>query len=211
MVNKRSSNPFNSQRPAASRQLSLFGLVTGIGKFLSGLGTPRPTSPRRHLDEIPSIRPVAKPPAAYAEGLKTAQPQEVPELDKIWTELRSKYFPEHAELSFYKVEWSKRRQKRTLASCHIKKRIVHVASELKHASYKEWLEPLLYHEMCHARLGMLEKVNGKTPWHGGVFRELERQHPGTKALQNWIKSGGWSKAVRSARARKAFQKANRYL
>ena len=115
-----------------------------------------------------------------------------------------RYFPEHPELGQYRVDWSTRRQLRTLASCSLKRKKVLVAKELNDARYALWLDPLLFHEMCHAVLGTgLKRGQGRTAWHGREFRALERRHPGTQGLQQWIESGGWRRAVRSARA-KAF-------
>ena len=102
----------------------------------------------------------------------------------------------------YRVLWSKRRQKRTLAACHIEKRKVVVAKELCHPKWERWLDPLLYHEMCHAVIGEKPEIrNGKRLWHGPQFRALERRHPGIQEFDRWIREGGWLSAVRSARSR----------
>ena len=58
-----------------------------------------------------------------------------------------------------------------------------------------YLEPLLYHEMCHAALGEPEIVKGKRIMHGSDFKALEKKHPEITQLNSWIKSGGWNKAV----------------
>ena len=129
------------------------------------------------------------------------------ELADAWKALRLSFFPDRPDIDEYTLRWSRRRQKRTLASCNIRRRIVTVAKEMQHENVREWLEPLLYHEMCHAFLGdSIKSFYSKTPWHGKEFRRLEMQHPDTLRLQNWIRTGGWLKAVRSARARVTFSK-----
>ncbi|RIL06265.1 MAG: hypothetical protein DCC75_10975 [Proteobacteria bacterium] len=132
-------------------------------------------------------------------------------LMEIWKRLVHNYFPERADLLNYRVCWSARRQKRTLASCHIKQRKVRVARELSAPEHACRLEPLLYHEMCHAVLGeemaLSYRSRGmKVPWHGTEFRALEVKHPKSRELEAWIKGGGWSRAVRSSRARESYAK-----
>jgi hypothetical protein len=130
----------------------------------------------------------------------------LPALSTIWLDLRKEYFPDREDIDKYEVVWSARRQKRTLASCNIKRKRVIVASELNDARYLPMLSPLLYHEMCHAYLGALPRVNGKRrSWHGREFRILERQHPGIPFLDGWIKTGGWLTAVRRARTKSWWQ------
>ena len=124
-----------------------------------------------------------------------------PELTALWRSVRQDFFPERGDLDTYCVRWSLRRQRRTLASCHIRSRRVVVAKELRDPLFHEHLPALLYHEMCHAALG--EDVgyrNGKRAWHGPRFRALESKHPGIVRLDAWIKSGGWAYAVRRSRA-----------
>jgi hypothetical protein len=124
-----------------------------------------------------------------------------PALLAVWTTVRREYFPTLPELDSYTVAWSPRRQRRTLASCHVRKKVVRVAKELRDPLFTQYLPALLYHEMCHAALG--EDVGyhrGKRAWHGPRFRTLEQRHPGIRELDAWIKSGGWSYAVRRARA-----------
>lgn len=124
-----------------------------------------------------------------------------PELFLVWCAVRQQYFPNRPELDQYMVSWSRRRQRRTLASCHVRKKVVHVAKELRDPLFSKYLPALLYHEMCHAALG--EDVGyhrGKRAWHGPRFRELERRHSGIAELDAWIKSGGWNYAVRRSRA-----------
>ncbi|MCI5064650.1 SprT-like domain-containing protein [bacterium] len=130
-----------------------------------------------------------------------------PELAEIWSALIELYFPERRDLLRYTVIWSKRNQIRTLASCNIDSCRVRVARELNFPEHTEWLSPLLYHEMCHAVLGTSIRQPGeKTRWHGPEFRKLERRHPAIPAFDRWVKGGGWTKAVRSHRAKQAHQR-----
>lgn len=126
-----------------------------------------------------------------------------PNLKALWCQIRKKFFPDRADLDEYTVYWSKRSQLRTLASCNIEDKRVAVAKELNYQDLRKWLEPLLYHEMCHAFLGhTVAGSRGKRGrWHGREFRDLEARHPGCEALDKWIRSGGWLSAVRSARAK----------
>ena len=127
------------------------------------------------------------------------------QLVSIWTALRAHYFPERADLDSFLVCWSTRPQKRTLASCNIRRRKVVVASELRSDLHRRWLSPLLYHEMCHAVLGdTIGRRGGKRAWHGAEFKALERRNPEIAELDAWIRSGGWRHAVRSARSRAAW-------
>ena len=127
--------------------------------------------------------------------------ESAPILKEYWLKLRSEFFPDRPDIDDYKIVWSTRNQKRTLASCNYIKHIVRVAKELNNQNLYEWLPPLLYHEMCHAYLGR----NGGTP-HGGKFKELESRHPQTKQLKKWITSGGWRTAVRSNRTKQSWEK-----
>ncbi len=127
-----------------------------------------------------------------------------PTLRSFWETLVTSRFPERTDLLAYTVTWSTRRQRRTLASCCVPKQRVVVAKELNRPEHSQWLEALLYHEMCHAVLGANVGVHkGKHAWHGPRFRNLERMHPGITALNAWIKQGGWARAVRSDRARQS--------
>lgn len=129
-------------------------------------------------------------------------PVACPELTEIWRKLAVSFFPDLPELLHFNVTWSQRRQKRVLASITVDKKLVRVARELSHPDYKSYLEPLLYHEMCHAVVGnQVEVQGGKRLWHGPAFKSLEANHPGIISLQSWIKSGGWSQAIRRERAR----------
>ena len=129
-----------------------------------------------------------------------------PHLTTIWQELRRSYFPDRPDIDAYRIVWSSRGQKRVLATCFPTKHTVKVARELRDPTYAEWLAPLLYHEMCHAYLGVLAPANGRRRWHGPEFRALEKRHPDSVKLDRWIKSGGWSKAVRSDRSKRAAAK-----
>lgn len=126
-------------------------------------------------------------------------------LKLIWLSLCRQYFPLNSKLEAYNVYWSKRPQLRTLATCHYETNKVIVARELNYPEHDSWLEPLLYHEMCHAVLGGIKHEGStKYSWHGKEFRELEAKHPKIKALDHWMKSGGWAKAVRSDRSKRAW-------
>lgn len=138
-------------------------------------------------------------------GIKRAASQ-APELTLLWNQLANQYFPAQPEILEYRISWSTRKQKRTLASCNIRQLRVVVARELNREEHRRWLPALLYHEMCHAAIGMGVQRNGrKRLWHGAQFRSLELRHPEIPALDAWIKSGGWRQAVRSARARSAAE------
>ena len=130
---------------------------------------------------------------------------ESPELKALWNALAVEYFPEkYSTLENYLVQWSLRPQKRTLASCNVRHRIVNVAQELNVPEHAVWLAPLLYHEMCHAAIGEeVQRSGRKRLWHGPEFRALERRHPEIRAMDNWIKTGGWHRAIRSHRAKQA--------
>lgn len=130
-----------------------------------------------------------------------------PKLLAIWDELASSYFPYDSVLNEYTIFWSNRAQKRTLASCNLECKRILVARELNYEKYEYWLEPLIYHEMCHAVLGLdVKKVNGKKQWHGKDFKNLESKHPLMYEFETWIKAGGWAKCVRSDRAIRAHAK-----
>jgi len=129
-----------------------------------------------------------------------------PFLKNQWISIRKEYFPNQAQLDNYTVYWSNRNQIRTLASCNIHQKKIRVARELNYPKYNQFLEPLLYHEMCHASLGFsIKNQKGKTAWHGKEFKALENRHPKIKDLDIWIKSGGWSTAVRSDRTKRYHQ------
>lgn len=135
-----------------------------------------------------------------------------PFLKDIWIQLRRDHFPDRVDLDNYTVYWSRRNQKRTLASCNLEEKRISVARELNLPKHYGWLWPLLYHEMCHAFLDYNVSRNGsRLAWHGPEFKALEALHPLTGALDDWIKSGGWETAVRSHRARMAHQQRKRAL
>jgi hypothetical protein len=165
----------------AIRQISNSGFYRGRLKTRRGSQKKAPTSLRRR--SIPFC-----PPADV-------------NLKNIWDSLQQNFFPERSDLLEYTIDWSARRQKRTLASCNIRKKQINVAREMSLPQCHSFLEPLIYHEMCHAVLGdKVGRAGSKRLWHGPQFRSLERNHPEIVALDNWIKSGGWSKAVRSFRS-----------
>lgn len=129
------------------------------------------------------------------------------ELKALWIGLRRHFFPDREDLDTYSVYWSTTAQKRTLASCNIERRAIRVARELNYSQHKQWLSPLLYHELCHAYLGFsVYSKEGRSSWHGPEFKKLEKRHPGIQRLDSWIKSGGWARAVRSDRAKRAFKR-----
>ena len=124
---------------------------------------------------------------------------------QIWINLRTEYFPDRPELDTYIVAWSSRSQKRVLASCNIRQRKVVVARDLSEPSACRGINPVLYHELCHAVIGESVRVQrGKRQWHGAEFRALEARHPDIEAMNAWIRSGGWAMAVRSNRSRRAW-------
>ena len=127
------------------------------------------------------------------------------QLNAIWQKLAREYFPDNQEIPSYIIVWSKRPQKRTLASCNIEDRKVNVARELNYPELHQWLEPLIYHEMCHAELKYIQKETHRS-WHGREFKALEQRHPMMPAFDYWVKSGGWLTAVRSDRGKRAAQK-----
>ncbi len=116
-------------------------------------------------------------------------------LRSIWTRLRKEYFSEREDIDDYTVRWSKRDQSSSLASCSIEFRRVVVAPAMRLSESLPYLEPLLYHEMCHAILGPAKEVNGRRILHGKDFKELERRHKQIPLLNSWIHSGGWDAAV----------------
>ncbi|RME58503.1 MAG: hypothetical protein D6780_06620 [Candidatus Dadabacteria bacterium] len=139
-------------------------------------------------------------------------------LENIWRRTALQYFSYDvallAKIFSYKVVWSSRKRKRTLAVCDFNSFTVRVAPELKDPLFHRWLEPLLYHEMCHIVLFDREKIEkrkqqrGKrVQWHGPEFKKLERRHPFSLALDEWIKSGGWERAVRRYRKMQAKESA----
>ena len=165
------------------------------------------------LFDLLKLKPRARPKPKVKKRRRAAQPRKrraAPKddqyLKQMWIEIRKKWFPTRPDLDSYSISWSRRRQIRTLASCNYELKRVTVARELNHPEHACWLEPLLYHEMCHGVLGDdVGQCGSKMAWHGPRFQKLENRHPGVRALDVWIKSGGWLSAVRSDRARRAHQ------
>lgn len=174
-----------------------------IKKFSVALGFHRPAQLSLPM-LIARPHKMAKRPAQRKYRQSSPPGISSPELLTLWHGLRQLWFPKHHHLDHFCVRWSRRRQKRTLGSCNLKQHQVVLANELRDPAHAGWLEPLLYHEMCHAVLATdLPRRNGKTPWHGKEFKALVRRHPATRALERWIKDGGWGHAVRSSRAKAA--------
>ena len=122
-------------------------------------------------------------------------------LEELWRKIRLEYFPEQAEIDHYSVVWSKRDHRSALASCNVDRQRVQVAGAMNLPDSRPLLEPLLYHEMCHAALGQPQVVNGRRIMHGKEFKALEKRHPQIEALNNWITAGGWEQAVRDYQKR----------
>ncbi len=164
--------------------------IVSITKQLELLFSPAPKEPRRQ---------------------NAPKTQSDPTLHKQWCEIRRRFFPDHNDIDTYTVTWSTRAQKRVLASCNIHCRKILVAKELNTERLSKWIEPILYHEMCHAVIGhgVSLSPSGKRQWHGREFKKLEARHPDIPALDEWISAGGWAKAVRSHRSRQAWEKRRR--
>lgn len=128
-------------------------------------------------------------------------------LESAWQAIIEEFFPTRLDLRSYVVVWSTRTQLRTLASCNIRRRKIIVAQEMDHPDCWVHIQALLYHEMCHAVLGSaVPKRGGRRCWHGREFRVLESRHPGMAALKEWIRSGGWRRAIRRHRAKRVHTK-----
>jgi hypothetical protein len=155
-----------------------------------------------HSQPVEQERPYKKLNAILAE-IKAKEKQQViqalgPEsLRSTWCSLRRQYFPNRHDLDSYAVQWASRKRIRLLATCNISDREVVVAPAMNQPSCVPFLEPLLYHEMCHAALGEPKVVNGRAIYHGREFRTLEQRHPGIRILDAWIRRGGWDGAVES--------------
>ena len=131
-------------------------------------------------------------------------------LQALWQSLAQEFFPEQTHLHSYQIRWSKRKQKRTLASCVTERCRVTVARELNYSEHRVWLKPLLYHEMCHAVLGReVSRTKRGFAWHGPEFKALERRHPLIPLFDAWVQAGGWARAVRSDRARQCKSRRKR--
>lgn len=158
------------------------------------------------IDKTRRQRP-AEPPKRQKKARTPDQAASDLELRALWIGLRKYFFPDRPDLDSYRVYWSNRPQKRTLASCSLDRRAIRVARELNYPQHKQWLSPLLYHEMVHAYLGFsVYSEEGRSNWHGAEFKKLERRHPGIKRFDAWVKSGGWETAVRSDRAKRAYKR-----
>lgn len=135
------------------------------------------------------------------------QDMESQQLKKIWYELQQQWFSERTNLLCYQISWSVRPQKRTLAVCYNRQQKVIVARELNYTQHSVWLKPLLYHEMCHAVLEDNVSRDGRgKAWHGREFKALEARHPLTPLFKAWIAAGGWQRAIRSDRSKRAAAK-----
>ena len=117
------------------------------------------------------------------------------DISKLWHSLRVEYFPDRDDLDSYEVLWSNRKQTSSLASCSLEHRRVVIARAMQEGAALSYLEPLLYHEMCHAALGEPKIVKGRRIMHGSDFKALEKKHPRIKELNTWIKGGGWQHVV----------------
>jgi hypothetical protein len=118
----------------------------------------------------------------------------IPDLQIIWNKLATTYFPHSNVLSSYRIVWSNRKQTSCLGSCNIQKKVVRIASAMKQPSAQYYIEPLIYHEMCHAIAGIKIR-NGRRKIHTREFKLLEKRHPQIIELDRWIKRGGWQRAV----------------
>ncbi len=170
-------------------------------------GSPGGSGTLSHLPPQAEPAPVASPPPAARPGALTPSSRRshpalapatppLPPLHERWTALRAAYFPNQPELDAYRIVWSTRKHKRTLASCNVYRRRVSVAMAMTLPEAEPHLDALLYHEMCHAALGVPKRAGGRRILHGREFRELERRHPGIVLLDRWIIDRGWSAAVR---------------
>lgn len=121
----------------------------------------------------------------------------ISDLCDTWRKLQEQFFPTRTDLCSYKLHWARRRSIRCLASCMLGASRVSVNPVFKRPDLKHLLEPLLFHEMCHAFLGKPKIKNGRAVYHGKEFRALERQHPLIANLNAWIKNGHWETAARS--------------
>ena len=117
-------------------------------------------------------------------------------LSQIWKKLQSEYFPDRQDLLEYHINWSARRQTRTLASCNPHSKRIAVSKAMDNPSAEPDLEALIYHEMCHAVLGPAKRVRGRRQVHGRDFHLLEQRHVGIKALNVWLKNYGWHKVAK---------------
>ncbi len=131
------------------------------------------------------------------------------ELKLIWHQLQSAYFPEREDILDYAIVWSNRRHTRTLATCNVQSRRVRVAAAMKLPETQAYLPALVYHEMCHAILGVPERRGKRRVIHGREFKSLERRHPGIAQLNHWIARGGWYQAVKRHELQKRLAQGSR--
>lgn len=164
------------------------------------------------LDQSPYLEPLFRirkkldhPPI----GSKSRPSTSSKELRGLWLSLIEEYFPQRLDLSSYRVVWSKKKHKSSLASCSIDRQKISVAYAMNRQESKPFLEALLYHELCHAVLGRPKIKNGRRVMHGHEFKALEHRHPGTKLLDQWIRSGGWRKAATAENRRITIERKNR--
>ena len=156
------------------------------------------------IDLIPTTAP-EKSKSKISGNLSWSSPNS--DLEILWFRLANFYFPERPDLGQYSIQWSERSQKRVLGSCNLTKKRIIIARALDRPELRWVLEPLVYHEMCHAVVGVRLSQNGRRKsYHGPEFYDLERLHPGTELLDSWIKSGGWQSAVRSFASHRGFKK-----
>lgn len=151
--------------------------------------------------EVVRLEVISEKPAAGERQPSSAH------LKETWKTLVHRYFPHRLDLLEYTVVWSGKRQKRTLASCNILRKRIAVAQELKVAHLTHWLDPLLYHEMCHAVLGEnVGRDRRGRKWHGAQFKRLESQHPGIALLDAWIKAGGGQQRFEAIAPKKLIER-----
>lgn len=170
------------------------------------------SKPREQLNEIGSQHEQDTGPQQLSlfsppNRVRSAEQQTPAEdLTALWQSLRFEYFPERPDIDEYQVRWSDRRHTRCLASCNVYDRRVQVARAMAQSEARSHLAALVYHEMCHAVLGIPKIVGGRRVIHGRDFKLLEKRHPGIKALDAFIVSGGWKKAVVLQERQKRKQK-----
>jgi hypothetical protein len=169
-------------------QLWLFdALFTSAKKKLSAIGRAEISVPAP-LSQKPALLPPHAVPSSRRKAKRRTVNVSDPDLYASWKSIRLSYFPSRPDLDNYIVRWSTRNQKRTLASCNLSRSLVIVAKELQQDCCKEWIEPILYHEMCHAVIGMAVSRSGsRRNWHGKEFKALEARHPRIKDLDLWIR------------------------
>jgi len=149
------------------------------------------------LFDLPEDRSPQKLPVLRSRHTRKDRPSS-PCLKRLWLHIRREWFPHHPDLDQYKVCWSTRSQLRTLASCCFGSKRISVARELSYKKCAQWLEPLLYHEMCHVYLDTTD--------HSKEFKVIENRHPLINLFDNWIDSGGWDTAIRSDRAKRSYKR-----